>query len=259
MPLASPTLASVEVAWTTLDIPPPLAPTLAWLKREDGTQVIGWRVRDSLLGRSFFWCWSDEARRPTKYTSRWQKAGLAPVKPVAWRPYVPERITVPSDPIARREAEILVHRAILTDGTMRGLRRGGLESSWDDSLHHDDKERGAGELIDYEYVNKTRFIPSPRDVQNYEDGVILSWFLSLRNIGHWLERKGQSEGQYLMVWRAYGYGIRFASDKTKVTESNGRRLIKASVDAIWDQALCETRPVRRPRKEEWSTDAGGGP
>jgi hypothetical protein len=247
-------LSAVAQEWTDLKYPPPRG-KLVWLRREDGSQVIGWRVYDSMLGKSFFWGWTDDAAKPSRYDSRWSRAGVTPIKPVSWRPYTPDRVVVPSDPIARRESEILVHRAILTDGTMRGLRRGGLESSWDDAWHTDEKERGAGELIDYEHVNKVRFQPTPKDVQNYEDGIVLSWYLALRKTGHWLGHKGLSEAQHLMVWKAYGYALAFAGDRIRVTESYARRLYRSAVDAVWDAALRETRPVRRLRKEDWSKEA----
>jgi len=247
-------LTAIEPDWHPEPRLAPRAPKLVWFKREDGSQVIGWKNYDGIAGRFTFWAWTDDARQPTRYQSRWQRAGMTPVKPVAWRPYAPERIRIPSDPIARREAELLVLRVILTDGTMRGLRRGGLESSWDDSLHTDEKERGAGEMIDFEHVNKVRFQPTPKDVQNYEDGFVMSWFLGLRSKGHWLDDKGMSETQHLMVWRAYGYALAFAGDRIRITETNARRLYTQALDHIWEQAQADQRPVRRLKRKDW---AGG--
>ncbi len=236
--------------WTSAAYPPPAGKTV-WLQDESGTEQLGWRVYDSLLGRSFYWAWSEKAKRPSRYVSRLQRAGLAPVKAVAWRPYAPPRITLPMEPIARREAEVLVHRVILTDGTMRGLRKGGFESSWDSDLHHDEKERGAGEMIDFEHVNRTAFQPTPKDVQNYEDGVVMSWFLALRAEGKRSTQEHLSDLQKTFVFKAYGFAYHVIGDKIDVTERQAKYLYRKAVDLVWDRALAEERPVRRLRKEDW--------
>lgn len=243
--------------WRAVVSDPPPARQTVWLRTGDG-DVLGWRIFDSLLGRSYFWAWSDKAKLPSRYTSALQRAGMMPVKPVAWKPYVRARITIPFEPIARREAEVLVHRVILTDGTMRGLRKGGLESSWDASWHHDEEERGAGELIDFEHVNKVKFQPSPRDVQNYEDGIVMSWFLALRSEGRRGFNEGLNEAQKALVFRAYGFSYHVIGDKIERSQSSAKWLYRKAVDCIWDRALDEQRPVRRLRKEEWNRGAAHG-
>jgi hypothetical protein len=254
-PTTLPSTATSE--WQSVTYPPPAQQTV-WLRTEAGEEVLGWAVYDSLLGRRFYWQWTDNARLPSKYVSRLQRAGLAPVRAVAWRPYSPARITIPSEPFARREAEVLVHRVILTDGTMRGLRKGGLESSWDAALHHDEKERGAGEMIDFEHVNKVRFMPTPKDVQNYEDGVVMRWFLALRAEGKRGAQDGLSDLQKTFVFRAYGFSHHVIGDKIDVTERQAKYLYRKAVDLVWDRALDEDRPVRRLRKEEWDRPAAHG-
>ena len=247
-------LSSNEAGWQPVAYPPPAQKTV-WVRAEDGSELLAWRVYDSLLGRSYWWGWTDKAPPPSKYVSRWQRAGLTPIKAVHWKPYTPPRITLPFDPIGRRESEVLVHRVILTDGTMRGLRKGGLESSWDASWHTDEKERGAGEMIDFEHVNKTRFLPTPRDVQNYEDGIVMRWFLTLRSEGKTGAHEGLSELQKTVVFRAYGFSFHTIGDKISATESRTKAIYRKAVDQIWDRALDEQRPVRRLRKEEWDGGA----
>lgn len=236
--------------WTDIRFPPPAQKTV-WLQDGNGEEVLGWGVYDGIVGRRVYWAWSDKAPRPSHYTSSLQRAGLMPVKAVAWRPYLAARIAIPMEPIARREAEVLVHRVILTDGTMRGLRKGGFESSWDSELHHDEKERGVGEMIDFEHVNRTRFMPTPRDVQNYEDGVVMSWFLGLRPEGKRSSQEHLSDLQKTFVFKAYGFAYHVIGDKIDVTERQAKYLYKKAVDLVWDRALVEERPVRRLRPEDW--------
>jgi hypothetical protein len=242
--------------WTDIRFPPTAQKTV-WLKDERGDTHLGWGHYDSLLGKRYYWAWSEKGRTPTVYVSRLQRAGLVPIKAVAWRPYVSPRITLPSEPMARREAEPLVLPVILTDGTMRGLRKGGFESSWDDSWHTDEKERGAGEMIDFEHVNKTRFMPTPKDVQNYEDGVVMSWFLALRGEGKRSMQEQLSDLQKTFVFKAYGFAYHVIGDKIDVTERQAKYLYRKAVDLVWDRALGESRPVRRLRKEDWSRTAPG--
>lgn len=229
---------------------PPLK-TMADFKLEDGRVVTGWRIYDSLVGRSFYWAWTREAPQASKVTSRWDIAGMTPIKPVAWRPKPKDVLKAPHDPIARREAEVLVHRAILTDGTMRQGYSKGVKSTWDDSWHTDpDWQRNVGNQVGVELSTLVRFRPTPRDQQNYENGTVLRWFSSLRPAN--AKRPGFSEEQTIVVLYAHGLSFDWIGGKlTRAPERIKERYVWA-IDRIWSRALEDSGGVRRLPRSLWA-------
>lgn len=217
-----------------LPLPPPAQVTV-WLRGADGSEALGLRYFDSQLGRSFYWRFADA--KP-KAVSKLQRAGLVPFRPRAWRPYSTERITLPSEPIARREAEILVHRTILTDGTMQGRRKGRLTAG---------DLGGCTHLHDAIEPRRQRYVPTRDDVQNYEDGVVMSWFLALP----------EDDMQTAMVLKAHGFSYHVIGDHIDVSDVRAKLIYRKAVDHVWNRALADRRPVRRLKKEEWATGETG--
>jgi hypothetical protein len=221
------------------------------LKLEDGSVVLGWRIYDSLVGKSFYWAWGRKAPPPSKITSRHDIAGMTPIRPVAWRERPKSVIRSPSEFIPRREAEVLVHRAILTDGTMRQGYVKGVKSTWDDSWHTDpDWQRNVGEQIGIELTSRVRFKPSPRDQQNYENGTVLRWFAALRPKD--AKRQGFSEEQLIVVLRAYDFSFYWIGDKLGRPEQFIKERYEWALDRIWSRALVDFLGVRRLPRELWA-------
>lgn len=235
-------------ALTLADRPP--VKTMTDFQLEDGSVVVGWRIYDSLLGKSVYWAWTRDAPRSSNHHSRWQLEGMTPVKPVAWRPRPKAIVRPPDEFIPRREAEVLVHRAILTDGTMRSGVVKGVKSTWDDSWHTDpDWERNVGDRVGVELQNAVRFVPTPRDQQNYENGTVLRWFAALRPARG---KPGMSEEQLIVVLRAYGFAHQWIGDKIERSESFVKDRYDWALDRIWSHALDDSDGVRRLPRELWA-------
>jgi hypothetical protein len=232
------------------DRPPVKTP--ADFQLADGRVVIGWRILDTLLGRSFYWAWTRDAPQATKITSRHDIAGMTPITPVAWRPRPKPIIRAPDEFIPRREAEVLVHRAILTDGTMRSGIVKGVKSTWDDSWHTDpDWERNVGERVGVELATKVKFRPSPRDQQNYENGTVLRWFAALRPAN---AEVGFSEEQLIVVLCAYDFSYYWIGDKLGRPEQFIKERYDWALDRIWSAALDDSSGVRRLPRHLWATE-----
>lgn len=231
------------------DRPPVNVP--ADFRLADGKVVVGWRVYDSILGKSFYWAWTKDAPLPTKYESRFQRDGMTPIKPVAWRARPKVVIRPPDEVMSRREAEVLVHRAILTDGTMRSGFVKGVKSTWDDSWHNDpDWERNVGDLIGVDLSSSVQFRPTPLDQQNYDDGTVLRWFASLRPAN--LKRPGFSEEQLIVVLYAYGRSFDWIGGKLGRSEDFIKEHYLWALDRVWGEALKNCAGVRRLPRELWA-------
>jgi hypothetical protein len=217
----------------------------AEFKLLDGSIVMGWRIYDSVLGKSFYWGWTKGAKRSSNHHSRWQVEGMTPIQPVGWRPKPKDVALVPLDPIARREAEVLVHRAILTDGTMKGDMSKSMKSTWDDSLHQDPDDHteryAASELI-------ARFKPEPRDVDNYEEGTVMRWFSALKT----KPQIGLNDRQSLVALWAYGLSAEYIGGILGLSRRRVEELYRESVDLIWDRALHDAGGVKRLPPRYWS-------
>lgn len=233
-----------------LERPPP-ENQKCYLRRDDGSEIIGWRIFDRVLGRSRYWAWSTDARRPSLFTSAWQKAGLLEVFPIAWRPLNKVKVAAPLDPIARREAEIMLHRAILTDGTVRKKTdASAIESSWDDSWHNE--ETALIDQIGLEVF--ARFVPEPFDGDNYLIG--MGWFARLKKPGD----RGKDGLQYnreqrIAIWKAYGYSFEWMGEKRRLNVSRQRvsTIYKGVIDRVWQLALADQAEVRRIPRALWQT------
>lgn len=214
------------------------------MRREDGTEAIGWRVRDALLGRSRYWTWATEGRRPTRMTSAWQKAGLEEVFPVAWRPYYASRMEVPHEPLALREVDVMLKRAILTDGTLLRSGQALLKSSWDSDMHNDETP-----LIDQ--VNLEifeRFIPEHFDEDNYLVG--MDW---LARINKMKSFDDLSREQNCVIWRAYDYSFAWIGEEIlgDVSRQRAQVIYRAAIDKTWRFALADEAKVRRIPRSLW--------
>lgn len=243
---------------TISDRPP--VKTMSDFQLADGSVVVGWRILDPVVGKSFYWAWTRDAPRPTTVSSRWDLAGMTPIKPVAWRARPKAVVRAPDDFIPRREAEMLVHRAILTDGTMRSGIVKGVKSTWDDSWHNDpDWERNVGNLIGVELSSKVQFRPTPRDQQNYDDGTVLRWFAALRPAN--ATRPGFSEEQLIIVLYAYGRSFDWIGGKLGRPENFIKDRYDWALDRIWSRALVDNDGVRRLPRELWAaaSDRAGPP
>lgn len=218
-----------------------------YLRRDDGSEIVGWRIWDRVLGRSRYWAWSTDARRPSLFTSAWQKAGLLEVFPVSWRPLNKVKVAAPLDPIARREAEVMLHRAILTDGTVRKKTdASAIESSWDDSWHNEDMA-----LIDQTGLEIfARFVPEPFDGDNYLIG--MGWFAKLKKPG---TGPAYTREQRAVIWRAYGYSFEWMGDKRRLDVSRQRvsTIYQGAIDRVWGLALASQAEVRRIPRTLWQT------
>jgi hypothetical protein len=234
----------------TLSDRPPVK-TVVDFKLGDGSVVMGWRIYDTVINRSVYWAWTRAAPPPSKVTSRWDIAGMTPIKPVAWRPRPAAVVRPPHDIIARREAEVLVHRAILTDGTMRQGYSKGVRSTWDDSWHTDpDWQRNVGNQIGMDLTTMVKFRPTPRDQQNYDDGTVLRWFANLRPAN--AKRPGFSEEQTIVVLYAYGLSFELIGGKLKRAPERVKERYSWAIDRIWSKALEDHAGVRRLPRALWA-------
>jgi hypothetical protein len=208
-------------------------------KLEDGSVLVGWRVYDSGLGKSYYWGWTG-----TKANA----AGMTPIKPVAWRQKPKDVALAPIDPIGRREAEVLVHRAVLTDGTMKGDMTSHLKSTWDDSWHQDPEDHAeryaSSELL-------VRFKPEPRDVDNYEEGTVMRWFSALK----FVPGIGLNERQSVVALWAYGLSAEYIGGILGLSRRRVEELYRESVDLIWDRALRDAAGVKRLPPRYWNQGA----
>lgn len=241
--------------WINLaDELPPAYPETFDFKLDDGSVVErGWRVFDGILQRHVYWCFSDKAKKPSRYTSTLQKHGVAPIQPVAWRKRASEKVVVPHTPISRREAETLFIRAILTDGTTRNFTESDIQSSWDSSIHI---ESGSiGDYVGHEGSLRVRFFePDEIDLQNYIIG--MTWFAALHDNPKGWNHFNQE--QKIVILKAYRFQWVVIGDKLRIGERRVARVYKEVIGRVWEWANRDIKQVRRLPKARWQEGVGKG-
>ncbi len=224
--------------------PPPPRNEQVQFQRSDGSWCNGWATYDALYGWRYF-TRSIDAPLPSKVTSRWDIEGVLEIFPLAWRPYVRDRVTVPASPVSRRETEIILRRAVLTDGTLRrsGLDR--LHSMWD-------KIDSRSTLAYVDQVGLeifTRFVPEPFDRDNYLVG--MDWLARINK-----KAKGfgdLNQEQNAVVWRAYDYSFEWIGEEIlgNVSRQRAQTVYRSAVDRAWTMAAANQAEIRRLPRPLW--------
>jgi hypothetical protein len=218
---------------------------MVWLMRDDGSEVLGWRVYDSMIGKSSYWT-HDESVRPTDgIKSRLQELGVFPVNPTSWR--LPAVIDSSKDPISRNEAECLVLRAIRTDSALPGVRRG-IKSILADMFG--EQSQNAGDYVGHSFEANFRFVPSPRDHQNYL--VAMAWFSKLGDGAKFATRK-RSTGlakhsipQKVVAMRAAGLSFGSIQERMKFnSKKRSHDVYEKSIDRVWALAQEDQGSISR--------------
>lgn len=225
--------------------PPPPRNEQVYLQKRDGSWVIGWANYCSLRGWRY-WTRSLDAPRPSKVTSRYDLIGTVEILPVAWKPYLKPVIAVPTDPLSRREVEVILKRAVLTDGTLRKSGRDRLRSSWDSGLHNDGLS-----LIDQ--VNLEifeKFTPEPFDNDNYLVG--MDWLARINK-----KSKGFGDlnrEQNAVIFRAYDFGFEWIGKEIlgDVSRQRAYTVYHSAIDRVVSVALTGKAKVRRLSRDLWA-------
>ncbi len=226
--------------------PPPPRNSDCEFQLEDGSWKVGWSTYDQFKGWRYF-IRSIDAPRPSRgITSRWDIEGCKEVSPLAWRPHHKPKVTVPADPISRREAEIILKRAVLTDGTLHKSRQSILRSTWDTAMLD-----GSMALIDQlDLLIFDRFSPEPFDNDNYLIG--MDWLARINK-----KAKGFNDlnrEQEAVVWRAYDFSFEWIGRiKLKdVSRQRAREIYTTAVDRAWGFALAaDCSQIRRLSRSFW--------
>lgn len=229
--------------------PPPPRDDTVRFKLEDGSWVQGWANYDQNRGWRYFTRSLDAPRPSRGITSRWDIEGVLEIYPVRWEWYFPPQVTIPNSPIARREAEVMLKRAILTDGTLLRSGQGLLRSSWDATLHND----GLALIDQVNLEIFERFIPEAFDNDNYLIGMDWLARINKKAKGFW----DLNQEQWVVIFRAYGFSFRSIGSRREVgdvSDSRARQVYKQAIDRVWGFAL-ELGPeagVRRLPRSLWN-------
>lgn len=208
-----------------------------------GREVVGWR--SLVVGRSRYWTWSDEAVRPSNFTSSWQKAGVLEVFPVSWRSLVKDRMTPPNDPLAWREVEEMLRRAILYDGTVNKPFVLNIRSSWDS----DSVDEGLALIDQINLEIFAKFIPEPYDVDNYT--IVMGWFCGLDRKA--IAKRQLSREQKTIAFRAFGWPFDRIGSKFGVSRQRATKIYQSGVDRCRDMAFGDQSKIRRIPTSLWKT------
>jgi hypothetical protein len=206
---------------------------VAELRLPDGTEILGWRVYDSVLGRSRYWRWSEEAPPPSDQ-SAWARNGVQEVIPVDWRPYVRPKVGVDQDAIARREAETILMRTIRADGFKRNAARGdvqGFKSSLDvDAAWSEEYSR---------YAANEKWRPEGFDWDNYL--IAMRWYVELT-----------ADEKKVVRWRCVGRSFWWIGDMLRgVSGERARKIYNSAIDKIWSFAARDQAAIRRLSPALW--------
>lgn len=225
--------------------PAPPLHTQCRLVRDDGSEVLGWRIYDGVLGRSRYWSWGDEAKRPSRFTSAWQRAGVFEVHPVSWRPYDAPVMDMPEEPLALREVDVMARRAVLTDGTMLRSGQSLIFGSWDAI-----QTNNTMALIDQKDIEIfERFTPERFDLDNWLTA--MDWLARINNksqgFGDW------NREQNTIIFRAYDYSFNWIGEEVlgDVSKQRAQTVYRSAIDKVWRVALASKTQVRRLPRHLW--------
>lgn len=246
-----------------LSAPPPGRNKQLVLHLADGTEKIGWKTFDSVNGHRY-WAWDEGARRPSKYDSTLLRAGVMEVKGVVrTAPYEPVRVSLPPDLIARREAEVILKRSLLTDGfrdRASMARQGKVDSTWD-SDWHDSREEWNEAYGRHDIFAK--WSPETFDWDNYLIG--MRWYVRL---GKQSRYGNGRQWQKAVRWRALDYSFETIGKRwLDVSRERARTIYHEAVDRVWALALEHAAdkaggglgPIRRLSLALWDHAAGDAP
>lgn len=223
-----------KVGRATLVPAPPLHEHVT-LVLDGGREIVGWR--SVVAGRSRYWTWSDDAVRPSKFTSAWQKAGVLEVHPSAWRPLLKDRMSVPNDPLAWLEVEEMVRRAILFDGTVNKPFVLNIRSSWDS----DSVDEGLALIDQINLEIFAKFIPEPFDVSNYT--IVMGWFCGLDKKA--IAKRQLSREQKAIAFRAFGWSFDKIGSRFGVSRQRASDIYRSGIDKCRDMAFGDQAKIRR--------------
>lgn len=213
---------------------------VAELRLPDGTQILGWRVYDSVIGRSRYWRWADKDAPPVngEANSAWRKAGVDEVFPVEWRVYEPPKVLADIDAVARREAETILMRTLRADGFKRNATRGdvqGFRSSWASDLHIDDEWNEAYGR----YAAKAKWRPEGFDWDNYLTA--MRWYLDL-----------DDDEKKVVRWRCVGRSYWWIGDRLRgISGERARKIYNGAIDKAWGFAARDQATIRRLDRALW--------
>jgi hypothetical protein len=236
--------------------PPPGKHKPLVLTLKDGSELIGWRVFDAHTQLYRYWVWSHEAKKPSKYTSTFQKAGMREVHPVSHRVHQQAIVRPPIDPISKRESEVILRRGVLTDGfrdKSDAQKLGELKSSWDSDSHNDAEEwneaYGRHQIF-------ARWRPEAFDLDNYL--IAMSWFVKLGDGKRKSVYSRYSDAQVVVRWRSLDFSFAWIGEH-RLRHVSGewvRTLYNEAVDKVWGWAIDHHRanpasPIRRLHRSLW--------
>lgn len=224
--------------------PPPRNDTVEFQKA-DGSWCLGWATYDGVRGWRYFTRSADAPPPSGGITSRFDIVGTHEFYPVAWRPYQKPKIDVPVAPLSQREVEVILKRAILTDGTLRATGQDKLRTSWEDWSVN-------AELALVDQINLDifeRFIPEPFDRDNYLIG--MDWLARINK-----KAKGfldLNREQNAVVWRAYDFPFEWIGTEILggVSRQRARDVYRSAIERAWALAVAAPEPVWRLPRHVW--------
>lgn len=222
-------------AWQIIEfdgLPP--AGKVAELQLPDGSEILGWRVFDSVLGRHRYWRWTEGSSEPAR--SAFERAGVQEVHPVKWRPYEPPTFEMADPQVSRREAEVILIRALKADGFRRvvGEFKGVKTTRWPDAPPEWNEAYGR-------YAAKTKWRPEGFDWDNYL--IAMQWYLDLNPIE-----------QTVLRWYVVGKPFWFIGERLgrkRVSGEQARKYYHRAIERAWSYALRDQARLRRLSRALW--------
>ena len=223
--------------WQPITERPPLKKPIE-MRNAEGTEVTGYAVYDGIVGRRGYWYWDKEAT-PSKVTSRYQIGGPKKFEPVAWRLHLPPRFQAITEAIGRREVEVWLERAILTEGTYRRPGHGAIRLSPLNQMTGDDRALIDRVSDENQGILET-FVPYAWDHDNHS------------TVAMWLTKLPRDER--VAVWlRAYKFSWDVIGDRLGRTRQTARAAYCRGVERAWSLAHRDAKHLRRLPREFWAT------